>query len=92
MVRILLPKGVDEAGFATSGTDGLASITFSKTYPVKPKISLTPDLSHAVDCIIIQIEGWTQDVEGNYIGMNVYTANDGGRTEPNVPFHYMVVK
>jgi len=92
MVRIPFPKGISEAGLATTGADGVASITFLKAYPTKPKVALSPDVPHGTDVVTTQIEGWTLDAEGKYIGMAVFTGDDAGKPEPSVPVHYLVVE
>ncbi|MEM1589832.1 MAG: hypothetical protein QW175_05390 [Candidatus Bathyarchaeia archaeon] len=89
MARIPFPKGVSEMGHIVTDSTGMATVTFIKAYPTKPKVALTPELSHAVDQISVQIEGWTIS-DGKYVGMALGTYDDGGKAEPNVPVHYLV--
>jgi len=93
LLKILIPTpvagGPSETGIVTTGTDGVASVTFTKTYTKKPLVMLTPDIPHGEDVVTTQIEGWTIS-NGNYVGMAIFTGDDAGKPEPNVTVHYAV--
>jgi len=79
-----------ELGAVTTGADGKATISFAKAYPSKPKLALAPEYSQATDVVTVQIDSWSQDVAGNYIGAVVAAGDDGGKAEANVTVHYAV--
>jgi len=84
-----IPGGPSETGIVTTGADGLANITFTKSYAAKPIVALAPEIPHGIDVVTVQIEGWTQ-VDTKYTGMGVFTGDDAGKPEGNVPVHYAV--
>jgi len=71
-----------EKGEVISNADGLASISFMGVYSTKPHISFTSE--YTADDVMVGIESWVQDAEGNYVGVNIRTRDDGGRPEKNV--------
>jgi len=83
------PAGPSETGIVTTGADGLANVTFTKTYTSKPIVALTPEIPHGTDVVTAQIEGWVIS-NGNYVGMGIFTGDDAGKPEPNVTVHYAV--
>jgi len=92
LLRVAVPTAVggpSETGIVTTGADGTASITFTKPYPSKPVVALAPDIPHGTDVVTVQIEGW-DIVNTDYVGMGVFTGDDAGKPEPNVPVHYAV--
>jgi len=90
-VTIPPPAGALESGIGTTGADGKLAITFSKAYSTKPKFLAIPDLPLATDMVSIQIDSWSQDAEGKYIGCTVATADDGGKPEASVPIIWAIV-
>jgi len=81
------------AGQVTTDSLGNATITFTEHMgPVKPVVILIPELDPAVDRALVQITGWIQDAEGNYTGVTIKTSDDGGRNEPSVIVHYLVIR
>jgi len=83
------PGGPSETGIITTGSDGIATITFTKPYKSKPIVALAPDIPHGTDVVTTQIEGWTIS-DTNYVGMAVFTGDDAGKPEANVPVHYAI--
>jgi len=80
--------GPSELGVVATGADGLASITFTKSYATKPKVALSPEYPLATEVVTVQIDSWDTDAAGNYIGMTVATGNDAGKPEAGVTVHY----
>jgi len=91
ILKSVIPKGIEASGIVTTGADGKASISFPRAYPTKPKLFLSPELPQATDVVTVQIEDWSLDVEGNYIGAIVATGDDAGKAEANVPVHWLIV-
>ena len=89
MARIPLHK-VPEKGHISTGSAGNVTLYFSKAYPSKPKLLLTPELAWATDQTFAQISSWVTDEQGRYTGAVIYTSDDGGRAEPNVIVHYII--
>jgi len=91
--KVVIPEpGVAlESGIVTTDGDGLATISFANVYATKPKLLAIADVPLATDCVIVQIESWTQDGAGNYIGCTLRTSNDGGRAEPTIPLIWAIV-
>jgi len=89
MVRILLLM-IKERGEVTTGTNGRATISFAKAYPTKPNLQLTPEYDPDTDTVYAQIESWTFDAEGNYVGATICTADDWGVGEVGVLVHWVI--
>jgi len=85
------PVGALEAGIGTTDADGLLSITFVRAYTSKPKLVAVPDLPLATDMVTVQIDSWTQDEAGNYIGCTLAAADDGGKPEAGAGVIWAIV-
>jgi len=93
MPSLEIPKpGVAlEGGSVVTGADGSAEISFTKAYSTKPKLACVPELPFATDAISVQVDSWTQDVEGRYIGCKIFATDDGGKGEADVLVLWAVV-
>jgi len=91
ILKSIFPKGIEASGIVTTGSDGKASISFPKAYAVKPKLFLCPEYPQATDVVTTQVDDWSLDPDGNYIGAVVATGDDGGKAEAGVPVHWLIV-
>jgi len=77
-----------EKGEVITNADGLASISFKKAYPTKPHPFFSTE--YVKDDVIVGINSWVQDAEGNYTGINIRTKDDGGKPEANVKVLWLI--
>ena len=74
---------------ATTGADGTVIIPFSGSYSTKPVLTATPELSHGVDQVSVQIEAWAGD-KPPYTGVTLGCYDNSGKPEKDVPLHWLI--
>jgi len=81
------------AGQVVTDLSGIATVTFlAHMGTTKPVVILTPELDPGTDTVYAQITGFTTDAAGNYTGFTLQASDDGGKPEPNVTVHYLVIR
>ncbi len=56
---------------ATLDANGLATVMFARSFAAQPGVILTPINPVGSQPVMLQVQGWTNDTSGNFIGCSI---------------------
>jgi len=90
-IEIVPGIAIEEEGEVTTDAEGKVSISFTKAYEIKPRFIPVIELPYVTDAVSVQIDSWTLDAEGKYIGVLLYVTDDGGKGEAGALVKWFII-